>query len=208
MLLLEREDVEVRPGFVFIDARVDRKMGDHAGLGARRDLPHAKFLAVDRVLHVELERKRAQEVVGAEAHVREERAAAHLEDQEHVRARANDLCAVGHAPGEGTHAKANRAQHLEEQGVLLEAVPSAPAYDELVEHVLGLEANPHAQVNVEVLEWNGRRVREMDPAQHVLRRSASTLVPNALGVAVKIEGCHASKRTTLVVCARPVNVRV
>ena len=80
-----------------------------------------------------------------------------------------------------------RAEHVVEQEVLLEAVAAAAAVHELALERRQIEPDGPTDERVEVLERNRERVQRLQRAQRLERRGARPRVADALEIRVDVE---------------------
>jgi len=100
----------------------------------------------------------------------------------------------GHAPGpeadarrEPRHAEPDLLERGGEQRVVLETVAAASVADELVLQAREVETDRPPQQDVDVLERDRRRVRQMERVQDLEGRLDGPVVPDPVEVGVQIE---------------------
>jgi hypothetical protein len=100
-----------------------------------------------------------------------------------------------HAGDELGHAKTEGAEHVAEEGVLLEAVAAAAGVDEFLCDGGGLQADGAAEENIEVFVGDGARVLPVDPRQGGERGVARAGVgdPGEVGVEIGRGRRHPAK---------------
>ena len=177
VLRLERERVEIDP-----PVRAMR-LQDADAVVVHQPEPPAELVE----LGPRFDRHRAQDPAAAEPDVREPALSVRLDQQRHVRS-------SGHAPRAEADPRAQtrdvEPDGLErggEQRVVLEAVAAAAIADELVLQAREVEPDRAPEQDVEVLERDRRRVREMDRVQHLERRLDRPVVADACEVRVQVE---------------------
>jgi hypothetical protein len=95
--------------------------------------------------------------------------------------------AHAHASAQAGQAETDLLEHRGKQGVLLEAVAAAARAHQLGEDRLHVQAHRPAQLDVEVLEGDGERVRQVERAQGGEVRARLAAETDAFEVPGKIE---------------------
>jgi len=93
--------------------------------------------------------------------------------------------------------EADRGQRAQEELVVLEAIAAPPLVDELVEDMIGIEADAASQPHIEILERNGEPMRALHHRQPVDIGRRRQSEPKTREIGVEVERCaylHAPMR--------------
>ena len=94
--------------------------------------------------------------------------------------------------GKPGYREAELFERVREQRVLLEAVAAAFAGDQLRLQACNVEPDRNTEQNVEIFEWNRRRVRTMQRIEHCTRRRQIARVTDPAQIRRQVESALAS----------------
>ena len=124
--------------------------------------------------------------------------------QHHVCARSNFICAKANTCRQTRNGKAEPLQSRRQQRVLFEAISAAPIAHEFGLQTSQIEQNRFAEEDVEIFEWNVRRVRAMNGVQSLCTGVAFSGIIDACQIRIEVERFGLFSHSAWNLCGKPV----